>query len=125
MNMLKPTDINVMYAALELRVEPFNLENLGITLSENLENPFAAEQEHAQNLIERLDNFLAAPEDGLSLPSEDANFLIDALRHLIEINQECIRSEKKAKLLKRLDHEARAASVCISRLQEFLASDGA
>lgn len=124
MKNLKPTNIDVMCAALELRAESFDPTSLGVAISENLNNPFASEQAYAKNLMERLDQFLAAPESGLFLSSEDERFLIDALHHLIQIDHECMLSEKKRKRLKYYENEMRAASVCISLLQESPASDG-
>lgn len=115
---LKPTHIDAMCSALELRSEPFDMNFAHITTSINIDNPFAENETRAKTLLQKIQEFCVSPQNGLLLSSEEKAFLIDSLQNLISIDQEIIQNEKKTKCINDLQREIRSASVCISLLRK-------
>ena len=113
---LTPNDVRVMYSALSLLANSADDESTTITFSDNLENPFAEEQDRVQKLLQKLDDFQNAPENGLFLHKQDKALVVNALRELIGFNNDMLKTENRAKRIKDYQNEIRAATVCVSRL---------
>lgn len=119
---LKPTYVEAILSALALLSDEVALDDLNLAVSANLKDLFTEERSRAKELLERVNNFCTAPQDGLLLSAEENAFVVNALRNLISVDQKAILEIPKAKQRTSLQQEIRSASACVSFLQKSSAS---
>ena len=114
--MLRPQDVAIMREALEYQAEPLDAEAFALMLSNNISNPLSDEQKQAETLLQKICAFQSEPATGLFLSDEEKLFIIDALRHLVFICNEALKTEKRSKCISDYEKSIRQATICISRL---------
>lgn len=116
MSVLRPKDVPVMEEALEYLANPLDEEAVAFFASENISNPFADEEKRAGELLQKVKDFHRNPESGLFLSDEEKDLLITALRRMIMLYGEIIKTEKPSKMRDGHEKIVRQATVCASRL---------
>lgn len=114
--MLRPQDVSIMREALEYQAEPLDAETFALMLSNNISNPFSEEQKQAEALLQKVCAFQNDPVTGLLLSDEEKVFIVNALRRLVLVCREALKTEKRSKCFSDYEKSIRQATVCISRL---------